>query len=103
KACGLKMEVVTDDLVTAGEEAWEEGQYHSYNEIVAILRNLAATYPSICVLDSFGTTYEGAGLSVSKSATIRRLMKMNPNCSGLVFIIPGNGPQPKCRVTSPIL
>ena len=73
EACGLEMDVIVSDLEKVREKAWAEGQYHSYDQLVTIMRNLAVTYPSICVLDSFGTTYEGRwviGLKISDNPTI---------------------------------
>ncbi|MBN2537522.1 immune inhibitor A [candidate division WOR-3 bacterium] len=66
--CGLAAEVVADDLGTLGAEAGTFGFYCSYDSLVSTMRNLAANYPAICRLDSFGTTHEGRwviGLKIS--------------------------------------
>jgi len=35
------------------------GQYHTYDEMVTILNNLASTYPNITKLDTIGTSFQG--------------------------------------------
>lgn len=54
---GLSHEIISDDLEALKEQY--RGQYHSYTEVVQILRNFATTYPSICMLDSIGLSHEG--------------------------------------------
>lgn len=56
-ASGLRSEVITEDL--EAERLKYRGQYHTYNEVVQILRDMATNYPDICRLDSLGTTWEG--------------------------------------------
>jgi hypothetical protein len=58
KACGLTQEVLTPDLEGWGELAGTLGQYHSYTEQVAMIRAYASTYPSLCVIESIGPSYE---------------------------------------------
>jgi carboxypeptidase T len=59
QASGLPVTVIHDDLETIKGEAAQDGQYHSYDQIVTIMRGWASTYPSICQLESIGPTYEG--------------------------------------------
>ncbi|MEO0113884.1 MAG: M14 family zinc carboxypeptidase [candidate division WOR-3 bacterium] len=71
--CGLKSEIILEDLAQAKEQALAEGQYHSYDEINQILRNMATQYPNICKLESLGLTYEGRqiyGVKISDSPEI---------------------------------
>ncbi len=66
--CGLRNEIIIDDLDTRRLEAAEFGFYCSYDSMKSILRNLALSYPFICRLDSFGPTHEGRfilGLKIS--------------------------------------
>ncbi len=56
-ASGLRSEVLTEEL--EAERLEYEGQYHSYDEVVQILRDVANNYPGICRLDSLGTSWEG--------------------------------------------
>lgn len=55
---GLSSEIIIEDLSKTKEQALTDGQYHSYDEINQILRDMATNYPSICKLDSLGLTYE---------------------------------------------
>lgn len=55
---GLNSEIIIEDLAKTKEQALIDGQYHSYDEINQILRDMATNYPSICKLDSLGLTYE---------------------------------------------
>lgn len=59
RSSGLNWWVVTDDLETLKGDAWGFGYYCSYDSLVSIMRNWAATYPSICKFDSIGQTYLG--------------------------------------------
>jgi hypothetical protein len=54
---GLRSEIISDDIVKLKEEY--RANYHSYDEVTGILRNLVSNYPSICKLDSIGQSYEG--------------------------------------------
>jgi carboxypeptidase T len=54
---GLSHEVVSTDLEALKEQC--RGQYHSYTEVVQILRDFVTSYPSLCMLDSIGESYEG--------------------------------------------
>jgi carboxypeptidase T len=54
---GLPHEVIYEDLALA--EFLSRGQYHSYAEVVTLLRNMAQNYSSICRFDSIGQTYLG--------------------------------------------
>ncbi|UCG42836.1 MAG: hypothetical protein JSU73_13415, partial [candidate division WOR-3 bacterium] len=68
KECGLRTEVVVENVERQREFARQFGQYRSYAEIVAILRGLASSFPDICRLDSFGPTYQNRwsyGLKIS--------------------------------------
>jgi len=57
KGKGIIYEVVVEDLDRAKEKV--KDSYHSYYEIVSILRNMALAYPSICKVESIGPSYEG--------------------------------------------
>ncbi|MDH5185861.1 MAG: M14 family zinc carboxypeptidase [candidate division WOR-3 bacterium] len=81
---GLKSEIIIEDLAIEKERALADGQYHSYEEINQILSNMASTYPSICKLDSFGTTFEGRqiyGVKISDNPEID-----DPNEPDILFI-----------------
>ena len=70
---GLKSEIVIEDLAQQKAQAMVDGQYHSYDEINTILRNMATTYPSICKFDSIGLTYQGRqiyGVKISDNPEI---------------------------------
>lgn len=54
---GLPHEVIHEDLSIA--EFLNRGQYHSYSEVVNLLRTMAQNYSSICKFDSIGQTYLG--------------------------------------------
>ncbi len=54
---GLSHEVIHEDLELA--EFLTRGQYHSYSQVVTLLRTMAQNYSSICKFDSIGQTYEG--------------------------------------------
>ncbi|MEO0074153.1 MAG: M14 family zinc carboxypeptidase [candidate division WOR-3 bacterium] len=55
---GLPVRVMVDDVDTRMLELDEFGYYCSYDSLVRIMRNWAATYPNICKLESIGQTYE---------------------------------------------
>jgi len=57
QASGLRQKVIHEDLDEAMRTV--AGQYHTYPQIVTILRTMASTYPAICRLDSMGPTYNG--------------------------------------------
>ena len=61
---GLRSEIISEDIVKLKEEY--RANYHSYDEVTGILRNLASTYPSICKLDSIGQSYEGRWVYAAK-------------------------------------
>jgi hypothetical protein len=71
KLTGLKCDIIVEDF-----EKWKNlfrGQYHSYNEVVNILRNLANSNPGIAKLESIGPSYEGRwiyGLKISDNVGI---------------------------------
>uniref|UniRef100_A0A7C6A9N4 carboxypeptidase T n=1 Tax=candidate division WOR-3 bacterium TaxID=2052148 RepID=A0A7C6A9N4_UNCW3 len=70
---GLKSEIIIEDLAKTKEQALSEGQYHSYDEINQILRDMATNYPNICKLESLGLTYEGRqiyGVKISDAPEI---------------------------------
>ncbi|MFO7637865.1 MAG: M14 family zinc carboxypeptidase [bacterium] len=56
---GLGWQVLVDDIDTRRDEAFVDGQYRSYADHVALMRNWAASYPDICRLDSIGQTHQG--------------------------------------------
>ncbi len=53
---GLPYEVVAENIEDLKDQV--RGQYHSYDEVVTIMRNYASTYSSICKLDSIGRSYQ---------------------------------------------
>jgi carboxypeptidase T len=57
QASGLRQEVIYEDLDQAMRAVL--GQYHTYPQVVTLLRTMASTYPAICRLDSMGPTYNG--------------------------------------------
>ncbi|MFO7637864.1 MAG: M14 family zinc carboxypeptidase [bacterium] len=59
RSSGLPWSVVTDDLDTQAADAWSFGYYCDYDSLVRIMRNWAATYPTICRFDSIGQTFLG--------------------------------------------
>lgn len=70
-ASGLSHEVIANDLEALKEQY--RGQYHSYSEVVQILRDFVTTYPSLCMLDSIGESYQGYwiyALKVSDNPTV---------------------------------
>lgn len=70
---GLKSEIVVEDLAKQKEQALVDGQYHSYDEINTILRNMVTNYPNICKLESLGLTYENRqiyGVKISDNPEI---------------------------------
>jgi len=73
RSSGLANEVVVPDLGEAKRQAMADGSYQSYDSIVHVLRNLCANYPSICVMDSIGETYENRwiyGIKISDNPTV---------------------------------
>ena len=57
RSSGLRTKILVKDLIKE-KEKYRQG-YHSYSEVVQILRNLASSHPNICRLDSLGKSYEG--------------------------------------------
>lgn len=55
---GLPVRVIVDDVDTRILELDEFGYYCSYDSLVRIMRNWAASYPNICKLESIGQTHE---------------------------------------------
>ena len=58
QGCGLPVTVVYDDVDTRKGELAQDGQYHSYAELLTMMRGWATDYPSICQLESIGPTYQ---------------------------------------------
>lgn len=54
---GLKQEVIHEDLDEAMRSV--AGQYHTWPQVVTLLRTMASTYPTICRVESIGPTYNG--------------------------------------------
>ncbi|MBN2537523.1 immune inhibitor A, partial [candidate division WOR-3 bacterium] len=59
RSSGLEWRVITDDLDTREGDAWDFGYYCDYDSLVRIMRNWAATYPTLCKFDSIGRTHLG--------------------------------------------
>jgi carboxypeptidase T len=69
---GLATQVLSADL-----EGWKrlatDGAYHSYAEHVTKIRNWASLYPTICIIESIGPSYEGRwiyGLKISDNPQV---------------------------------
>ncbi len=58
-ASGLEWRVLHDDMETYRGEFELDAFYCSYDSLVSIMRNWAATYPTLCMLDSIGQTHLG--------------------------------------------
>ncbi|MEO0074664.1 MAG: M14 family metallopeptidase [candidate division WOR-3 bacterium] len=68
---GLRHDIVISDLESVKEEV--RGQYRSLDSINLYLRNLCFTYPSLCVMESLGLSYEGRqmyGIKISDNPNI---------------------------------
>jgi hypothetical protein len=68
QASGLKLEVLVTDLESLARVRATDGYYQTYDSLLRVMRNLAASYPSICRLESIGPTYQGRwvhGLKIS--------------------------------------
>ena len=59
QACGLPVTVLHDDMNSVRREAALTGSYHTMTQIDSMMRDWAATHPSICQLESIGPTYLG--------------------------------------------
>ena len=71
QGCGLPVTVVADDIDVVRREAGQLGTYHTLAQIDSMMRSWASTYPSICQLESIGTTYQGRwiyGVKIASSA-----------------------------------
>lgn len=56
-ASGLPYEIVSENIEDLKDQV--RGQYHSYDQVVTLMRNYASTYSTICKLDSIGQSYQG--------------------------------------------
>ncbi|MGB9823726.1 MAG: M14 family zinc carboxypeptidase [Candidatus Hydrothermia bacterium] len=68
---GIKYQIVVEDLKKAKEKV--KDSYHSYQEVVSILRNIVQTNPDIARLDSIGPSYEGRwiyGIKISDNVSV---------------------------------
>jgi hypothetical protein len=59
QASGLPVTVIHDDIDALKLEAVQLGSYHSYDQLLAMMRGWATDYSSICQLESIGPTYQG--------------------------------------------
>ncbi len=59
QASGLPVTILCADMDTRNGEYVQDGSYQSYDELKVVMRNWAATYPDIVMLDSIGPSYEG--------------------------------------------
>jgi len=57
QASGLRQEVIYEDLDQALRSMPDV--YHTYPQMVTLLRTMASTYPTICRVESIGPTYNG--------------------------------------------
>ncbi len=63
---GINVNVVDENIESSKESV--KDNYHSYFDVITILRGLATSYPSIAKVESIGPTYEGRwiyGLKIS--------------------------------------
>lgn len=68
---GLRHEIVISDLESVKDDV--RGQYRSLDSVNLYLRNLAWTYPNLCVMDSLGLSYENRqvyGIKISDNPSI---------------------------------
>ena len=78
RSCGLQSQVIVPDL-----DYWQTlegsfGAYRSYPEHITLLRNWVSLYPTICVLESIGPTYEGRwiyGLKITQNPQVEDTSK----------------------------
>jgi hypothetical protein len=66
RASGLPVTVLCADFGTRKVEVAQDGQYQSYDELKAVMRGWATSYPSIVMLDSIGPSYEGRWILMVK-------------------------------------
>jgi hypothetical protein len=59
QASGLPVIVVHDDMDALRLEAGQLGSYHSYDQLLTMMRGWASDYSGICRLESIGPTYQG--------------------------------------------
>jgi carboxypeptidase T len=70
---GLRNEIVVDDLEQQKQEVLRYNRYLSLDSINIYLRNFATNYPTICVLDSLGLSYENRqmyGVKISDNPSV---------------------------------
>jgi len=84
QASGLAVTVIHDDIETIRGEAGQDGQYHSYDQLVTMMRGWATSYPSICQLESIGPTYEGRWLYGVRIASF--MAQGKPECLELGIV-----------------
>jgi len=64
---GLPFEITIPDLNQHYRGFWEtRAEYHSYEEVIALMDSLAMNFPSICKKEVFGISVEGRELSALK-------------------------------------
>ncbi|MCX6844080.1 MAG: M14 family zinc carboxypeptidase [candidate division WOR-3 bacterium] len=59
QASGLPVTVIHDDMDALRLEAAQLGSYHSYDQLLVMMRDWSEDYSSICRLESIGPTYLG--------------------------------------------
>jgi hypothetical protein len=84
QASGLPVTVIHDDVDVVRGEAVMAGAYHSYDTLLLMMRNWAATYSSICQLESIGPTYQGNWIYGVKIASA--LSAGKPECLELGIV-----------------
>ena len=68
KKTGFNVEVLKDDLNEYYKNFWNDraDQYHSYDQIIALMDSLATAFPDICQKTIFGLTPQGRELACLK-------------------------------------
>jgi hypothetical protein len=68
KESGLQAEILKNDLNDYYRDFWSgrAEQYHSYEQVIALMDSLAAAFPAICKKTSFGSTPQGRQLACLK-------------------------------------
>src|ERR1035437_7811245 len=81
---GLSCEILKNDLNAYYKDFWtnKSGQYHNYDQIIALMDSLATTFPSICRKTMFALTPQGRQLTC---LTISRNVNIEENEPEVMF------------------